>query len=338
MIIILKKVFAMLYSLQNTRPIGVVLAVILAGCAGGNQTATGPKPSVVASYSVLCDLTKTIAQETIDLTCLIPADRDPHTYSPTPSDRRAIEKAKLILYGGYGFEPRAIEMIESTKTESPKIAVSEKAVTQPLMGEHDHGHDHDHGEKKDEEKVEPDPHVWHDARNTIAMVSVIEQQLAAIAPENAEKYRTNAKALTTRLEKLDSWIKTQIETIPPGKRTLITTHDALGYYVNAYGLESGEALQGISSEESPTASRVKELVGIIKKSQVPTIFAEVTANNKVIETVAREAKVNVSDRAIVADGLGETDGPTGNYIGMMVSNTCAIVDGLGGKCQPDSDR
>jgi manganese/iron transport system substrate-binding protein len=320
---------------KNITLIGIALAWGLAGCPSANQTVTEEKKlSVVASYSVLCDIVKNIAQDSVKFTCLIPPDRDPHTYSPTPSDRQAIEKANLILYGGYDFEPQVIEMIQSTDTKIPKIAVSEKAVTKPLLGEHDHGdHDRDHSQEKEAEKLVPDPHVWHDVQNTLAMIEVLQGQLSLISPENAELYANNAQKLQEKLEKLDKWIKAQVRTIPQGKRTLITTHDALGYYVNAYGLDAIEALQGISSEESPTASRVKELVGIIKNSQVPTIFAEVTANNKVIATVAREAKVKVSDQEIVADGLGETGSPTGDYIGMMESNTCAIVDGLGGKCQ-----
>ena len=52
------------------------------------------KPSVVVSYSVLCDLTQQIAQDTINLKCLLPAGQDPHTYQPTPDDRQSIDKRK----------------------------------------------------------------------------------------------------------------------------------------------------------------------------------------------------------------------------------------------------
>ncbi|MEO1683442.1 MAG: zinc ABC transporter substrate-binding protein [Cyanobacteria bacterium J06631_12] len=106
------------------------------------------RPQVVASYSVLCDLAEQIAQDTVDVTCLIGAGEDPHVYNATPADRRAIESADLVFYGGYDFEPGIIQMVEATEGDTPKIAVSEVAVTEPLIGAgHDHGshsgEDHD---------------------------------------------------------------------------------------------------------------------------------------------------------------------------------------------------
>ncbi|MEM6256655.1 MAG: zinc ABC transporter substrate-binding protein, partial [Cyanobacteria bacterium P01_D01_bin.156] len=57
----------------------------------GHQSAHSQiTPRVVASYSVLCNLTEQIAQDTVDVTCLIEAGEDPHIYSATPADRRAI--------------------------------------------------------------------------------------------------------------------------------------------------------------------------------------------------------------------------------------------------------
>lgn len=327
---------------MKTIPIAFLTLVLgLGSCSTTNQTVTNSenkeKPSVIASYSVLCDLTETIAQDTVDLKCLIPPAQDPHTYQPTPSDSKAISEAQLILYGGYQFEPQIIELVKAASTPAPKIAVDEQAVPNPIMAEHEHEHEHEKentSEAHQEEELEADPHVWHDVKNVIAMTEVVRSQLATLNPSQAQLYDQNALAYTEKLQKLDNWVKAQIATIPAKQRTLITTHDALGYYINAYGLVASEALQGMSTEEAPTASRVKELVGTIKETKVPTLFAEITANNKVIETVAREANVKIADQELYADGLGDQGSPTGTYIGMIESNTCAIVNGLGGKCTP----
>ena len=129
----------------------------------GNQSARSQtSPQVVASYSVLCDLTEQIAADTVDVTCLIEAGEDPHVYSATPSDRRAIESADLVLYGGYGFEPDIIQMVESTDGNTPVVAVSEVAVTDPLLGEaHDHG-SHGHDEHDDHGHDDHDEHDHDD--------------------------------------------------------------------------------------------------------------------------------------------------------------------------------
>ena len=85
----------------------------LTSCSFQNNVAQAQsKPKIVASHNVICDLVKTIAVDTVDLTCLIEANQDPHTYRPTPSDRQAIEKAQLILYGGYELEPNITKLLD----------------------------------------------------------------------------------------------------------------------------------------------------------------------------------------------------------------------------------
>jgi manganese/iron transport system substrate-binding protein len=302
-----------------------------------NTAATPTNLKVVATSSVLCDLTNTVAAATIDLTCLVKAGTDPHVYEPTPEDRKAIEDAQLVLYSGYDFEPSLIKLITASSTPGTKVAVGEVAVPKPLMGEHEHGHEEEHaaGEKSAEgtqaEGEEPDPHVWHNAQNGIQMVKVIQDNLTKAAPANADLYAKNAQALTAELTQVDSWIKSQIATIPAASRKLVTTHDALGYYAEAYGIPVEGALQGISTEEKPTAARVKELTEEIKADRVPTIFAEITESTRLLETVAKEANVKISEQELFADGLGETGSAGDTYPKMLIANTRAIVEGLGGQ-------
>lgn len=315
--------------------------------ANSQATASGNRPLVVATTSVLCDLTKQIAQDTLNLKCLVNPGEDPHVYQPKPEDRKAIENAKLILYGGYEFDSSLIKLVKATNNPAPKIAVHEISVPKPIIGEaHQHegeegedkgeGHEDEKGEKKNHTEAEtaPDPHIWHNPQYGIKMVETISNSLEKIVPDSATLYEKNTKKITDELTKIDSWIKSTIATIPSGQRKLVTTHDALGYYVKAYSLELEGALSGLSTETSPTAARVTELVKAIKQANVPTIFAETTVNPKLIEAVAKEANVKVSDRELYADGLGDkgTEGET--YQGILKANTRTIVEGLGGKYTP----
>jgi manganese/iron transport system substrate-binding protein len=321
-------------------------------------TPEGDRLRVVATTSVLCDLTEQIAADTVDLTCLLKPGVDAHVYEPVPEDRKAIENAQLILYSGYNLEPELIKVIKSTSNFAPKIAVAEVAVTNPIMGEeHHHGHEatgehegeeharekeatgehegeeHAHEKEATGEQV-PDPHVWHDAKNGIRMAGIIQTNLAQLAPANAELYTKNAQALKEKLTKIDSWTKTQIANIPEANRKIVTTHDAMGYYAAAYGIPVEGAIQGISTEEQPTATRVKELVDSVKETKVPTIFAEIVVNPKLIKTVANESKVNLSQRELFSDSLGEPGSEGDTYPKMLIANTQTIVEGLGGKFTP----
>ncbi|MEO0985226.1 MAG: zinc ABC transporter substrate-binding protein [Cyanobacteria bacterium J06639_14] len=276
---------------------------------------------VVASYSVICDLTAQIAADAVQLNCLIPPDQDPHTYEATPSDREAVETTDLVFYAGLNFEPAIIDMATASDSEAPKIALHDEAVQELI-------------EVEEEGELEPDPHVWHDIENGLEMVTLIRDNLVAVDPDNADAYTENAEQLTAELQALDTWIPEQIATIPEEQRRLITTHDAMSYYAKAYGLTVEGTLLGVSTEDEPTAAKVNELATSIRDKAIPIIFAELTANDRVLKTVADEAGVTISEKVLLADGLGAEDTPEGTYTGMLIYNTCAIVDGLGGECAP----
>ena len=312
----------------------------LTGCNLVNNVASAEeKPLIVASHSIICDLVTTIAADTIDLNCLIAPSQDPHTYRPSPSQRQAMEQAQLILYGGYELEPKISQLLETTsdteaKAATPKIALYEEAIAEPIRIKHEHegeeeSESHSHGETQASEELQPDPHIWHNVENVVAMVEVIQPILLQLNPLEAGLYLQNSSALTEQLWQLDNWIKEQVATIPQGQKVLITPHNSLNYYVAAYGFDDYKTLQGLSSASSPTASGLRTLATEIRQAGVPTIFAESTASDRVIKNVARAAQVQLAEQKLYVDGLGEAD----SYIEMMVSNTCAIVDGLGGKCQ-----
>jgi manganese/iron transport system substrate-binding protein len=286
-----------------------------------NLTVANSKaPLVVATTDVICNLAKTIAKETIELKCLIAAGTDPHNYVVTPADRQAIETASLLLYAGHDFEPTIIKAIKAAKNTAAKVAVNEIAVTKPLQ-------------MVEDGKTETDPHVWHDAQNGIKIVASLESALSKAVPAQAATYTANAKILTTELTQIDTWIKAQISTIPVKSRKLVTTHDALGYYGKAYSIPIEGALQGLSTEEKPTPTRVKKLVTEIKTSGVPTVFAEASNSSKLLDSVAADAKVKVSTDPLFADGLGEAGSTGDTYPKMLISNTKVITEGLGGKFQ-----
>ncbi|MEM8832787.1 MAG: metal ABC transporter substrate-binding protein, partial [Cyanobacteria bacterium P01_G01_bin.19] len=94
-------------------------------------------------------------------------------------------------------------------------------------------------------------------------------------------------------------------------------------------------LLGLSPEEQPSATKVKELSEEIKSKGIPTVFAELTANDKVLEVVAKEAGVEVTPNPLIADGIGAKGTPSGSYTGMIEHNTCIIVESLSdSECQP----
>jgi manganese/iron transport system substrate-binding protein len=306
--------------------ISVILSMVLVltGCTVPSKPPASGKPKVVVTNTVLCDLTRQVAASTIDLICLLVPGSDPHLYKLTPAARQSIEDAQLILYGGYDFEPELIKAIKATSNPVPKVAVYEVAVPQPQRFQEDG-------------KSTIDPHVWHNARNGVKIVETIANSLAKVTPEKVAIPTQNIQKLTAEIDRIDTWIRASIDMIPNAKRILFTTHDSLGYYSKAYGIPV-DALEGLSTEEKPNAARAKQLIDKIKIAQVPTIFAELSLNPQLINTIAKAANVKVSDRQIYADGLGDAKSTGATYQQMLIANTQAIVEGLGGKFTPFASK
>lgn len=309
---------------------GLALAGVLGACGappGPENTATDAAgaggdpnlPQVVATSTILADLTATVAGDTIALTRILQPGDDPHVYEPVPQDSRALEQADLIIYNGYNLEPGLIKLIEAAGIGAQKLAAGEQVS--PLEFEYQ-------GQR------EPDPHVWGDAANGVVMVAAIEEALVELAPEQEAQLRANGARLRSRLEQLDTWIEDQIETIPEPQRRLVTTHDAFQYYAEAYGLEVVGTLIGMSTEEQPSAQTVQRLVEAVKSAGVPAIFAETTLNPQLIRTVAQEAEVNLAPQELYSDSLGAPGSGAETYAAMLEANTQAIVENLGGQYQP----
>ena len=295
--------------------LGLVLLTALTACDRPPTANDSSAPQVVATSTIIADLTEEIAGDEVDLTGILPPGDDPHVYEPVPDDIKAIETADLILYNGYNLEPALIRLTEAAPESTAKIAVAE--VVEPL-----------------EDGQEPDPHVWGNVENAIAMTEAIRDALIAVSPEDEAKFTANAEQLTAELTALDRWIAEQIATIPPENRKLVTTHDAFQYYTTAYGLEIIGTLIGISTEEQPSVQTVQNLVEAIRAAQIPAIFAETTINPQLIRTVAEEAGVALSPQELYSDSIGAPGSSGDSYIKMMVANTEAIATSLSGTPAP----
>jgi manganese/iron transport system substrate-binding protein len=297
---------------------GACLGLLLVGCEASGDQVESDKPQVVSTSTIIADLTEKIGGDEIEHQGILEPGADPHVYEPTPRDSVALEQADLILYNGFNLEPGIIKMISSTGVNATKYAVGE--VVTPLDFEY-------------QGQQEPDPHVWGDAQNAIAMTKAIRDRLIELSPEEQAEFTANAEELIAELQQVDRWITEQIATIPPAKRRLVTTHDAFQYFTRAYGLEMAGTLIGISTEEQPSAQTVKNLANEIRKMQIPAIFAETTINPQLIQTVAEEAGVRLAPQELYSDSIGVKGSEGDSYVKMLVANTKSIVESLGGNYQ-----
>lgn len=302
---------------------------LVAGLAFGLATVAAPfgacaqeKLPVVASFSILGDFARQVGGERISVTTLVGPDGDAHVYSPTPADAKAMAAAKLVLVNGLHFEGWLPRLVKSSGTKAA-MATATKGIT-PLEADDDHddkakgGHAHAHGHD--------DPHAWQSIANAKIYVANIRDALSAADPAGKASYEANATAYLAELDKLEGEVKAAIARIPAERRKAITTHDAFGYFVKAYGI-AFVAPQGVSTEAEVSARDVARIIRQVKAQKIPAVFLENVTNPRLVEQIARESGAKVGGR-LYSDALSAESGPAGTYIRMMKHNISEIEKAL----------
>ena len=271
-----------------------------------------PRLPVVATFSILGDLVKEVGGDRIDLTILVGADIDAHTYQPKPSDVRVLPASQVLVSNGLGFEGWIDRLAEAAPFKGRRVVASSGVAT---LAADNHGHSHG-----------PDPHCWQDVGRVRQYVANIADGLAAADPANAGFYRQRAKLYTGRLDELDRWVRAAIADVPAGQRKVITGHDSFRYFTNAYGVQF-LAPRGFKTDSEPTAKDVAALIRLVREQKIKALFVENMTNPGLVDQIAREAGAIVGAR-LYSDALSAPDGPAPTYEAMMRHNVRALVAGM----------
>ncbi|MFD1745349.1 zinc ABC transporter substrate-binding protein AztC [Rhizobium helianthi] len=278
---------------------------------------------VVASFSILADLAKNVGGDRVEIQTLVPVDGDAHVYEPKPVDAVALQKADVVLVNGLGLEGFMSRLIETSGTKAPIVEASRGV--KPIKGEEeDHEHGHDHGQEAKAETHEGhhhgawDPHAWQSVSNGEIYVKNITKAFCEADKAGCQTYTQNSEAYLKKLAQLDKDVKAEIAAIPQSKRTIITTHDAFGYFSKAYGLKF-VAPEGISTEAEASAADVAKLVDQVKHDKASAVFMENISNPRLIEQIAKETGLKVGG-TLYSDALSAADGPASTYIDMFHHN------------------
>jgi len=302
--------------------VAVAGALILAACGPAADSSSGGL-FVVTTTSILGDVVAQVGGELIDVTVLIPADVDPHSYEPTPRDLAAVADADLVFVNGLGLEGFLEAVVANARADAYVVEVSQNVAAIEFGGEDEHE------EAEAEEHEEGvDPHVWMDPNNVIIWTEVIADELAAMDPDNRATYAANGEAYIAELQALDAWALEQVGTLEPSQRILVTDHDALGYFAAHYGFEVvGLVVSGTSTLAEPSAGDLAALEAHIADFGAPAIFVGVSVNPDLAEQVAADTGVQVVP--IYTGALSGTDGPAASYLELMRYDVRAIVGALG---------
>jgi zinc/manganese transport system substrate-binding protein len=303
------------------------------------------KLNVIATFSILGDVVQNVGGDRVTVTTLVGPDGDAHVFQPAPADAQAVAGADVIVVNGLGFEGWMDRLVEASGTTATIITASE-GVTPIAFGEEEHehaegeDHDHDHaeGEAHDHDHAAEeagheghdhgaeDPHAWQSVANVQVYVSNIAAGLIAADPAGEAVYTENAIAYLAELSGLDAEIKAAIVGIPEDRRTIVTSHDAFGYFAVAYGL-TFIAPQGVSTEAEASAQDVAALITQIRDADIAAVFVENIADPRLLEQIASETDAKIGG-TLYSDALSGPEGLAGTYLTMMRHNIGQLTAAL----------
>ena len=290
----------------------LALSIVLIACSGGSAEAgcpeiDGREINVVATTPMIGEFVSQVGGDNINLTVLMPAEADPHTYDPAPQDAGTIADADLVFYTGLKYEPAAlIKLLENSACSAEVLAEVGESVF-PIEfkeGGHDDHHD-DHDEEGHDDHDEEghddhaghdhgayDPHFWFDPNRVAYAAEYIESKLVEFDPSNASEYEAAGKAYVTELKGLVGQVSELISTIPSQNRKLITTHESLGYLEAKFGLEVlSTIIPSLDSANEISPSQLVGVIDVIEDNNVKVIFIEAEAPSVYAETIVAETGI-----------------------------------------------
>jgi len=294
----------------------VLVALLLAGCGGSSAGHSGPL--VVATTTQIGDWARVVGGDAVNVHQILHPNTDPHEYEPRPADVEAVAGAKLVFLNGDRLDAWMGTVI-SNAGGSPEVIDLGSTVPVRRAGETD-----------GPEASRFDPHWWHDPRNAEAAISAIRDALVAVDPAQASTYRANAAAYLRRLRALDAGLRACFARVPAAQRTLVSDHDAFGYFADRYGITVvGAVIPSQTTQAQASAKDIANLIALIRREHVRAIFPEASLSKKLAQQIARESGARAG-AALYGDTLGPAGSPGATYLSMEAANANSMVRGFTG--------
>jgi zinc/manganese transport system substrate-binding protein len=292
-------------SVRRLPPLLVLLLVFVLGC--GTSGHSDADVTAVATTTQLADFVHNVGGARVSVDSILRPNSDPHEYEPRPSDATAIAKADIVFRSGGDLDQWLDQVVDSAGGDAQQVTLIDSV-----------------------KREGDDPHWWQNPRNAILAVAAIRDALIKVDPGGRAGYERRAAAYTVKLRRLDADVQRCIDQVPPDKRKLVTTHDALGYFADRYGIEViGAVIPSLSTQAQPSAKDVQKLVDQIKSEGVEAIFPEASLSKKLEQAISREAGAKVGGQ-LWADTLGPKGSSGATYLGAIRANAATLADGMSG--------
>ena len=321
--------------------LAAVLLLALAGCGAAPEADSG-KLQVVATLFPYYDFARAIGGEDAEVTLLVAAGREAHSFEPTPLDVIKVWRSDVFLYNGGESEAwveeildAAGENIRETVAIMDDLALLEEEMAEGMQesaSAHDHHDDHDeqdHDEHDDhdDEEIEYDEHVWTSPVMACGICETIRDALCRADPAHAEGYTARAEDYMAKLQDLDAQFR---EVVAQGRRSTLVFGDRfpLLYFCRTYGLDYRAAFQGCAADTEPRLGTLQYLIDYVGQEEIPVVYTIELSSHKIADAIAETtgAAVLTFESCQTVSRADFAAGCT--YLDLMERNVAALREGL----------
>ena len=294
--------------------LAVAVMILLIACSPSNG-GRDDRLSVVATIYPLQYFAGQIGGDRVRVTGLVPPGVEAHDWEPSPQSIATIEKARMFVYNGAGFEPWIDRALQNVSSKKLTVVDATEGLQ---LREFSEG----------EEAGETDPHVWLDPHMAKGQVAVIRAALQKLNPANSALFQSNADRLSAQLDELDWKLAAGLQDCR--RKDFIVAHEAFGYLAARYGLRD-HAIAGVSPDVEPSPSQLARLVTEAKAHGATHIFFESLVNPALSQAIARE--INAQTLVLnPLESLTEEEASAGaTYFTIMEENLKNLQTALGCK-------
>jgi zinc transport system substrate-binding protein len=303
----------------------VGLMLILNGC-----TPTQPeneKITVITSLFPQYDFVRQIAKDKVNVSLLLPAGVEPHSFEPTPQTIVTIGNADIFIYTNAMMEPWIEKVIDNVINDDLLIVESSLGIEYIEHAHEEEEHEDEEDEHEDEDHGELDPHVWLDPLNAKVMAQNILTALIEVDPQNSEFYQTNANILFSELDTL----KAEYDAVfadPAHKTIIYGGHFAFGYLADRYGLEILSPYTGFSPNAEPTPQAIVELIDRMNVLNIKTIYYQELIDPKTARVIAEQTGAKMVLLHGAHNVTTEELQAGATYVSIMRENAQKLMEGF----------
>ncbi|MBO3663326.1 zinc ABC transporter substrate-binding protein AztC [Microbacterium stercoris] len=286
----------------------------LAGC--GVPARDGEQIRIVVTTNILGDVVENIVGDEADVRVLMRPNADPHSFEISAQEAAELGAADLLVSNGLGLEEGLAQHLERAVAAGATPFVAGDVIeVLPYSEEQADGAD--------------DPHFWTDPERMRDVVDGLEEALVALDGIDAPAVRAGADAYRQELADLDAEMSERFAAIDDERRALVTNHHVFGYLADRFDFRVvGAVIPGGTTLAAPSAADLRDLAAAIEDAGVPTIFAESSQPDRLVQALASEVGIDIQVVELYTESLTEPGEGADTYLTMMRANTERIAQGL----------